>query len=147
MGVPRVCAALAVSAAVIGAISLAESTAAQSKAVVWSGDGIKWTDSQAAPGAKIAVLWGDPTKGAYGALKQVPGGTVLAAHTHKNDSRVVMVKGTIDFEIDGKKTMLGAGSYVMIPGGAPHSATCRSGAACEYFEEMSGAFDSTPAKK
>jgi quercetin dioxygenase-like cupin family protein len=120
---------------------------AQTKAVVWPAAAIKWTDSAAAPGAKLAVLWGDPTTGGYGALKQVPAGTVLAAHTHKNDSHVVMVKGTVTLDIDGKKTPLGQGSYVLIPGGVPHSATCGAGSACEYFEEMSGAFDSSPVKR
>jgi quercetin dioxygenase-like cupin family protein len=114
---------------------------------VWPTEAIKWTDTAAAPGAKMAVLWGDPTKGAYGALKQVPAGTVLALHSHKNDSRVVVVKGTVALEMEGKTTPLASGSYVLIPGGVPHSATCRAGAACEYFEEMSGAFDTTPAKK
>jgi len=119
---------------------------AQSKAVVWPAAAIKWTDSPVAAGAKMAVLWGDPTKGAYGALKQIPAGTAVAAHTHTRDSHVVMVKGTVTLDIDGKKTSLGPGSYSMIPGGAPHSATCGA-AACEYFEEMAGAFDSTPVKK
>ena len=120
---------------------------AQGKAVVWPADGIKWTDNVAVAGAKQAVLWGDPTKGAYGALKQVPGGTVLALHSHKNESRVIVIKGTVALEIEGKTTAMGAGSYALIPGSVPHQATCRGTAACEYFEEMSGAFDSTPAKK
>ena len=34
---------------------------------------------------------------------------------------------------------------ILIPGGVPHAATCGAGAACEYYEEMSGAFDSVPA--
>ena len=122
-------------------------TSAQSKAVVWPSAAIKWTDSAVATGAKMAVLWGDPTKGAYGALKQVTAGTAIPAHTHTRDSHVVVVKGTVTLDIDGKKTPMGPGSYSMIPGGAPHSATCGAGAACEYFEHMDGAFDSIPVKK
>ena len=122
-------------------------TSAQSKAVLWPAAAIKWTDSTVAPGAKVAVLWGDPTKGAYGALKQVPGGTVLAAHTHTRDSHVVIVKGSLTLDMEGKKTTVGPGSFTMIPGGLAHSATCAAGAACEYFEHMDGAFDSAPAKK
>ena len=127
---------------VLGTIS-----SAQGKAVIWPAAAIKWTDSTAAPGAKVAVLFGDPAKGAYGAFKQIPGGTALAAHTHKNDSHVVIIKGTVSLEIDGKKNALGAGSYTMIPGGVPHAAACGAGAACEYFEHMDGAFDSAPVKK
>jgi len=134
---------IVVVAVVVAAAAL---VSAQKKAVLWPDSSIKWTDSPAAPGAKVAVLWGDPAKGAYGALKQVPAGTVLAAHTHTNDSHVVMVKGTVTLDIDGKKTVLPAGSYTLIPGGVPHSATCGT-SLCEYFEHMNGAFDSTPVKK
>jgi len=131
----------------LGAVCLmATLTSAQSKTVIWPDSAIKWTDSAAAPGAKVAVLWGDPTKGAYGALKQVPAGTVLAAHTHTNDSHVVIVKGTVTLDIEGKKHAVPVGSYTMIPGGVPHSATCGS-TTCEYFEHMNGAFDSSPVKK
>jgi quercetin dioxygenase-like cupin family protein len=119
---------------------------AQSKAVVWPAAAIKWTDSTTAPGAKAAVLWGDPTKGAYGALKQIPAGSTLPAHTHGNDSHVVMVKGSITLDMEGKKTTLGPGSYALIPAGVPHTPTCGAGAACEYFEHMNAAFDSTAAK-
>ena len=126
-------------------IMMGSLTSAQSKAVLWPSAAIKWADSPAAPGAKVAVLWGDPTKGAYGALKQVPAGTVLAAHTHSNASHVVVVKGTVTLDIEGKKTALGSGSYTMIPGKVPHSATCGA-TACEYFEHMTAAFDSAAAK-
>lgn len=129
---------------VCAGIGIVSVLAAQSKAVVWPAAAIKWTDNPGVPGAKQAVLWGDPTKGAYGALKQVPGGSVLAMHTHKNDARVLVIRGTIAFEIEGKTTEVGVGSYAMIPGGAPHAAICRGTAVCEYFEEMSGAFDSVP---
>jgi quercetin dioxygenase-like cupin family protein len=120
-------------------------TSAQSKAVLWPSAAIKWTHNPAAAGAQTAVLWGDPTKGGFGALKQLPAGTVLAAHTHSQDSHVVIVKGTLTLDIDGKKTALAPGSYTMIPGGVPHSASCA--AVCEYFEHMDGAFDSTNVKK
>ena len=59
-------------------------------AVVWPAADIKWTDSPAVKGAKVAVLWGDPKSGAYGMLKSLPAGSGLAlgcdyrnsTHTH-----------------------------------------------------------------
>jgi quercetin dioxygenase-like cupin family protein len=131
----------------IGVVALLQVSSAQTKSVIWPAATIKWVDNPTIAGAKQAVLWGDPAKGAYGALKQVPAGTVLASHTHTNDSRVVVVRGTISLEIDGKTTSLGPGSFALLPGGAPHAATCGATGVCEYFEEMSGAFDSTPVKK
>ena len=50
------------------------------KPVVWSAADIRWTDNPAMKGAQQAILWGDPTKGAYGALKRIPAGTVVAMH-------------------------------------------------------------------
>ena len=130
---------IAVFVLVTGAVT------AQGRLVVWPTEAIKWTDVAGTTGRQ-AVLWGDPAKGGYGALKQVPAGTVLAPHTHTNDSRVLVVKGTIVLEIGGKSTALRPGSYAMIPGKQPHSARCDGTAACEYFEEMSGAFDAMPVK-
>lgn len=48
--------------------------------------------------------------------------------------------------MEGKKTTVGPGSNTMIPGGLPHSATCGAGALCKYFEPMTAAVDSAPAK-
>src|SRR5437867_2976296 len=79
---------------------------AQGRLIVWPTEAIRWTNMGAVPGAKQAVLWGDPTKGAYGALKQVPGGTLLPLHTHKNDSRLLNVKGMVALEVEGKTTAM-----------------------------------------
>lgn len=130
--------------AIAGVVGMAALVSAQSKTVVWPASAIQWTDNPAMKGAKTAVLWGDPAKGPYGALKMIPAGATLAPHSHKHDSRVVIVKGSVTLEIEGKKNVLAAGSYTLIPGGTPHGAACGAAAACEYFEEMAGAFDSVP---
>lgn len=121
--------------------------AGQGKLVVWPAESIKWADAGGVAGAKQAVLWGDPAKGGFGALKQVPAGAVLPLHSHTHDSRVVVVKGSIALEIQGKTSNMTPGSYSLIPGGMPHAATCTGKTACEYFEQMDAAFDFTPAKR
>jgi mannose-6-phosphate isomerase-like protein (cupin superfamily) len=136
----------ALLAALFALALVAGAVLAQGKPIVWPTEAIKWTDVAGTTGRQ-AVLWGDPAKGGYGALKQVTGGTVLPLHTHKNDSRVLIIRGTVVLEIDGRMTALAPGSFAMIPGGLPHAATCQGKVPCEYFEEMSGAFDSTPVKK
>ena len=111
-------------------------------AVVWPAADIKWSDNPAIPGAKIAVLWGDPKAGAYGALKTLPAGSTLRLHTHTYDQKVLPVSGTIVLSIyGGASKELGPGSYAFIPGGLKHSADCKAGAACMYFEEQPGASD------
>jgi quercetin dioxygenase-like cupin family protein len=122
-------------------------TIAAEKAVVTAASEQKWVDNPAVKGAKQAVLWGDPAKGAYGTLKSMPGGTMLGLHTHTHAQRVVVVSGTIEFNMEGEaKKELGAGSYVSIPAAAAHDATCKTGADCVYFEEGTGAADFKPKK-
>jgi quercetin dioxygenase-like cupin family protein len=113
--------------------------------VVWTAGDIKWMDNAAIPGAKIAVLWGDPKTGAYGAFKTIPDGAALAMHTHTQDQKVIGIAGTITLVVEGSPAKaLGAGSFAMIPGGTKHTAACKgstTGAACQYFEEQPGASD------
>jgi hypothetical protein len=61
------------------------------KAVVWPAGEVQWTTSSTVKGASIAPLWGDPSKGAYGALKKVAGGTDLGWHNHTYDQKVVAI--------------------------------------------------------
>ena len=117
------------------------------KAVVWPTGDVKWTASPTVKGASMAPLWGDPNKGAYGALKKVAGGTDLGWHTHSSDQRVVAISGTFDFTIEGgEQKELTPGSYVFVPGGVKHLSKCRAGADCVWFEEQPGKMDMIPAK-
>ena len=111
-------------------------------AVVWPAVDIKWSDNPAMKGAKIAVLWGNPKTGAYGALKTIPGGGSLPLHTHSHDQKVISISGTILLSIEaGPAKDLTSGSYAFIPGGLKHSAECKAEADCTYFEEQAGASD------
>jgi len=123
------------------ALTAVAATAAD-KATVTAASELKWVDNPAVKGAKQAVLWGDPAKGPYGTLKSLPGGTKLGMHTHTHGQRAVMVSGTIEFNMEGEaKKALSAGSYISIPAGAAHDATCKAGADCVYYEEGMGAAD------
>jgi quercetin dioxygenase-like cupin family protein len=118
------------------------------KATVWPAADIKWMDMAALKGAQIAVLWGDPKTGAYGALKKLPAGSQLALHTHSQDQKVVMVAGTIALSIDGAAAKdLAPGSYTFIPANVPHVSDCKAGTDCIYFEEQPGASDFKPVEK
>jgi mannose-6-phosphate isomerase-like protein (cupin superfamily) len=116
------------------------------KAVVWQAGDVKWTPSPAMKGLSIAPLWGDPSQGAYGALKKVAAGTEFGWHTHSSDQKVVAISGTFDFQLEGDTVkQLSAGSYLFVPGGVKHTAKCRAGADCVYFEEQPGKSDYIPA--
>lgn len=111
-------------------------------AVVWAAADLKWVDNPSIKGGKVAVLWGDPSKGAYGALKRLPGGTTVPAHTHTHDQKIIEVTGTVVVTVEGGAPKdLGPGSYALFPGGVKHTANCKAGADCLYFEEQPGKAD------
>jgi anti-sigma factor ChrR (cupin superfamily) len=131
--------------------------AAASKAVIWPAGELKWTDlADAPPGVKIVDLWGDHTKGAYGAMMKFPAGFTAALHTHSSEMRVVIVSGTFIHGPEGKpEVKLTAGSYLKQPGGNyRHTTACDKASECVFFAESTGKFDiklveepKAPAKK
>jgi quercetin dioxygenase-like cupin family protein len=132
----------------VGLIATLTLTAAGgAKATVWAADEIKWTANPALPGMSIAPLWGDPAKGAYGALKRVAGGTEFGWHRHTNAQKVVAISGTFDFTLEGGQPKeLKPGSFVNLPANTKHYTACRAGADCVFFEEQPGKTDLIPAK-
>ena len=90
------------------------------------------------PGVSRAVLWGNPDKGSYGALTKFKAGTTNALHTHPNDIHIVVLQGAYIDEVDGRKTKVGPGSYMLVPAGLKHV----SGAEDEtlFLEQSAGKF-------
>ena len=119
---------------------------------------LKWTDldPNGAPGVKVADLWGDHAKGAFGAYLKLPAGFVTPLHTHTYAMKVVFVSGTYIQAPEGRpEVRLGPGSYMMQPGGNyRHTTSCDKASDCVFFVESNGKFDlkpveagKTPAKK
>jgi anti-sigma factor ChrR (cupin superfamily) len=106
---------------------------------------LKWTDldPKGAPGVKVANLWGDHAKGAFGAYFKLPAGFVAPLHTHTNAMKVVFVSGTYIQAPEGKaEVRLAPGSYMMQPGGNyRHITSCDQASECLFFVESSGRFD------
>jgi len=128
-------------------VALALGAGGGGKATVWPAADVKWMESPVMKGLWVAPLWGDPSKGAYGALKKVPGGTDFGWHTHSNDQKVVAISGAIDLTLEGGSPQeLTSGSYVSIPGGTKHHSACKAGADCVFFEQQPGKSDLLPVK-
>jgi anti-sigma factor ChrR (cupin superfamily) len=112
--------------------------------------GLKWTDldPKGAPGVKVADLWGDHAKGAFGAFFKLPAGFVAPLHTHTYDMKVVFLSGTYIQAPEGKaEVRLGPGSYMMQPGGNyRHTTSCDKTSECVFFVESSGKFDLRPVE-
>jgi quercetin dioxygenase-like cupin family protein len=96
-------------------------------------------------GTDIAVVRGDPGKGAFDAYIRLQPGVRIPVHFHSSAESAVGVKGNFTLEMkDGTKKALAAGMYTFIPWQMPHAASCPAGgAACIGFFVFDKAFDVT----
>ena len=121
---------------------------AESRLVVMPAADMKWSDLDpvGAPGVKVATLWGDPGKGAFGAFFKLPAGFAAPLHTHTHDMKVVILSGTYIQAPEGKPEFrLGSGSYFMQPGSNyRHTTTCDKASDCVFLVESNGPFDLRP---
>ena len=95
-----------------------------------------WGDAPATlpPGAKLAVVSGDPSKPEPFTVRvQFPAGSRVPPHWHPHDEHVTVLSGTIalglgtTFDLDAM-TDLTAGSYTVTPATMPHYAFARTAA-------------------
>jgi anti-sigma factor ChrR (cupin superfamily) len=129
---------------------LAAAVLGASEAVIMPPAGLKWTDLDPAraPGVKTVDLWGNHATGAYGGFTKFPAGFVAPLHTHTNDLKIVVIRGTFIHGPEGKpEVRLGPGSYLMQPGGDyRHTTRCDKASECLFFIESEGAFDLIPVE-
>jgi anti-sigma factor ChrR (cupin superfamily) len=147
---PRSILVFAVPFVFAAAVGWAASEAPASRLVVMPAADLKWMDldPQGAPGVKVADLWGDHAKGAFGAFLKLPAGFAVPLHTHTHDMKVVIVSGTYVQAPEGKPEFrLGPGSYFMQPGGNyRHMTTCGQASDCVFLVESGGKFDLKPVQ-
>lgn len=89
---------------------------------------LNWADAPPGlpPGAKMAVLDGDPTKkGSFTIRLQTPDGYKVAPHTHPTTERVTVISGSFHLgmgekfdEAAGRE--MGPGSFAVLPAGMAH---------------------------
>jgi anti-sigma factor ChrR (cupin superfamily) len=122
--------------------------AASAQPIFMAASDLEWTDLEptGAPGVKVAKLWGDHTKGAFGAYFKLPAGFAVPLHTHTNAMKVIFLSGTYIQAPEGKaEVRLGPGSYMMQPGGNyRHVTSCDKASECVFFVESNGQFDLKP---
>ncbi|HEY6952844.1 MAG TPA: DUF4437 domain-containing protein [Bacteroidota bacterium] len=112
------------------------------EAVMMPAESMKWEEMKGGPpGVTYCNVWGDLTKGAYGAFIKLPPNMNNPLHAHSSDTRVVIVEGSFYMtDASGKRTELGPGSYFMEPGMMKHtSGTMDKGAT--LFQQGTGKFD------
>ncbi|HZD23187.1 MAG TPA: cupin domain-containing protein, partial [Acidimicrobiia bacterium] len=102
-------------------------------------------DPRSPEGPQIAALWGDPAKGAFGALLRVPAGFESPTHTHSMDERVVQLQGrSVHWARgDSRQTapVMEPGDYLMIPAGVAHGSATPDDQNSLEFITMDGVFD------
>jgi quercetin dioxygenase-like cupin family protein len=92
-------------------------------------DGIKWGDAPPVfnKGAKMAVLYGDPSKsGLFIVRLKVPANYKIMPHTHPTDENVTVVSGSFAVgmgdKLDPKAKAMPAGSFFSMPANMHHYA-------------------------
>lgn len=116
---------------------------AKTGAVIWPAGDLKWVDApNSPPGVKQVTLWGDSTKGKFGAIEKFPAGFNAPLHWHSAPLRMVIISGTVIHGPEGKpEVRLPAGSYLTDPPGYRHTTKCDAASECVFFLEGDGKFD------
>jgi quercetin dioxygenase-like cupin family protein len=102
---------------------------------------VKWSDVPNFPGVKMAVLDGDPAKGAHHSMLKFAGGFAAPLHHHSSDHSGTVVAGTLVLTIDGKENKLPPGSFFSFKGKGKHMTKCEAGADCILSMDVRGKWD------
>ena len=114
---------------------------------IWQYADLNWTELPKSGGVMRAVLWGDPGRGAYGALYKFPSGLTHPEHWHTNAMRIVVVSGTLLYTPNGgTEHRLGPGSYLAYGPRDIHVSGPGDNAECVFFMEQPGKFDMVPVE-
>lgn len=137
-----------ISAALLVSSVVAIPVVAQAKgagaSVATAAADLKWNDVPDFPGLKMAVVSGDPAKGAAHFFMKFPAGFAAPQHHHSADHYVTVLAGTMVLNIDGKDVKLPAGSYFSFSGKKHHMTKCDAGADCVLFIDARSKWDVVP---
>lgn len=97
---------------------------------------LKWQDAPAGlpPGAKMAILHGDPAAaGVFAVRIKVPSGYRVPPHWHPADEQVTVISGEIQMGLgekwdDAQAHTVSAGGFSLMPQGVRHFAGSKKGA-------------------
>jgi quercetin dioxygenase-like cupin family protein len=98
------------------------------------------------PGVSMAVVWGDPDKGAHGTFTKFAPGYDAGTHTHTSDVWLVVIKGAYLYKDDEGEKRVGPGEFLRVPGGHKHWSGGDKTEGALFYQEGSGKFDLIPAK-
>jgi quercetin dioxygenase-like cupin family protein len=94
-----------------------------------------------APGAEIAVLRGDLSKGPSELLLRIPAGFTVPNHSHSSDETYVWLTGPFTYIAgDGREQSFAGQAFIGLPPNAPHALRCGN-EPCLFYLRYSGPFD------
>jgi quercetin dioxygenase-like cupin family protein len=100
------------------------------------------------PGASMAVVWGDPDKGAHRMFTKFAPGANFPLHSHTSEMHIVVIKGAYVYKPEkGDERRVGPGDYIDIPAGDRHVSGGDAKEGALFYEESSGKFDLVPVEK
>jgi quercetin dioxygenase-like cupin family protein len=99
-------------------------------------------------GPKIAGVWGDYKKKAYGAIMKLPAGFTSPMHTHDGAYEAIQIQGTSRHWVEGEdpkaaKAMV-PGSYWTMAAKAKHVSACDAGTECLVYVWQKSKFTFKP---
>ncbi len=98
------------------------------------------------PGVSMAVVCGDPDKGAHSTFTKFAPGYDAGTHTHTNDVWLVVLKGAYMYKDEAGDKRVGPGEFIRIPGGHKHWSGGDPTEGALFYQEGSGKFDKLEAK-
>jgi quercetin dioxygenase-like cupin family protein len=91
----------------------------------------RWPDNQPLEAKSVAEVWA--RDGFSCELWVDPPGQQWLDFLHPTDERVVVKEGTLEFEVEGARSMVGPGGVVFIPAGSRHSVWNRGSSTARWF--------------
>ena len=133
--------------ALIVAAGLGYAASQAQKATMTAASELKWQPLRPNSPLQVVTLWGDRTRGDYGALLKLPAGFVAPIHAHTGDYHGINLTGTWRHSFEGgEQRDLPPGSYVFQPGEAMHGDACVGSEDCIVFLHQKVKADFIPKK-
>jgi hypothetical protein len=97
------------------------------------------------PGISRSLIWGDDTRGNYGAYTHFRAGADNGQRAHPSDIRIVVISGAYLYQDGTGRKRVAAGDFIRIPAGHPHWSGGDPQEGALFYEEASGIAGMAPA--
>jgi mannose-6-phosphate isomerase-like protein (cupin superfamily) len=109
---------------------LATSAFAADAPILTRANDLQWVEVPSPAGARHADLWEGTT------FVRWPFSTKVPSATLTQDLHIVVLAGTVTFDIEGRHTEIGPGGRAIIPKGTAHALGCESSGECTFLRQL-----------